>query len=147
MHGFGRYILAGSIGVLVGCLAVSLLVPDTTLALPQNGASSADGIFAVQARLASDTYGLYLIDVRNQTILLYTYGGPRGRGLSLLSARSFRHDRQLTDFNTAKPSPEQVRQLLEAGDLKSALPPQSPPDSEGRTKMEESAPPSGSESE
>ena len=58
-----------------------------------------------------------MIDTQNQTILLYSYGGPWAQGLSLMSARSFRYDRELVDFNSGKPSPQDVRQLLE-GSLK-----------------------------
>ncbi len=111
---WGKYILAALIGALAACLAISLFTPDTTLALSPLGPPSADGVFAIQARLSADAYGLYLIDTRNQTILLYRHGGPRSRGLSLLSARSFRYDRQLLDFNAGKPSPQDVRNLIEA---------------------------------
>ena len=111
---WGKYILAALIGALAACLAISLFTPATTLALSQLGPSSADGVFAIQARLSADAYGLYLIDTRNQTILLYRYGGYRSGGLSLLSARSFRYDRQLLDFNSGKPSPQEVRNLIEA---------------------------------
>ncbi len=110
----GKYILAGVIGALAACLAISVLTPATTLALSELGPASADGVFALQARLSPDIYGLYLIDTRNQTILLYRYGGIRSRGLSLLSARSFRYDRQLLDFNSGKPSLDKVRELVEA---------------------------------
>ncbi len=111
---WGKYILAAIIGALAACLAISLFTPATTLALSEFGSPGADGVFAIQARLSADAYGLYLIDTRNQTILLYRYGGRGTRGLSLLSARSFRYDRQLLDFNAGKPSPQEIRELIEA---------------------------------
>ena len=110
----GKYILAAVIGALIAYVAGSVLTPDTTFALPQAASASAEGILAVQARLSSEAYGLYLIDLKNQTILLYGYGGPWARGLRLLSARSFRFDRQLVDFNSGQPSPQDVQKLLEA---------------------------------
>ena len=125
-HGaLGKYILAGIIGDLAACLAISVLTPATTFALSEFGPSSADGVFAVQANLGTNIHGLYLIDTKNQTILLYRYGGIRSRGLSLLSARSFRYDRQLLDFNSGKPSPDEVRELVEAA-------PKPPPPSNDR---------------
>ena len=111
---WGKYILAGSIGALITFLAISAFTPATTLALSEAYPSSADGLFAIQTRLSSDTYGFYLIDTRNQSILLYGYGGRASRGLRLLSARSFRYDRQLLDFNSGKPSPSDVRELVKA---------------------------------
>ena len=109
----GKYVLAAAIGALIAYIAGSVLTPGTTFALPQAGAASGEGILAVQARLSSEAYGLYLIDVKNQTILLYGYGGPWARGLRLLSARSFQFDRELVDFNSGQPSPQDVRKLLE----------------------------------
>ena len=111
---WGKYTLAAIIGALATCLIISIFTPATTLAVPKFGQPGAEGIFAIQARLSSAAYGLYLVDTRNQTILLYKYGGTRAKGLSLLSARSFRYDRQLLDFNAGKPSPQDVRKLVEA---------------------------------
>ena len=113
----GKYVLAGVIGAFVAYFAGSFFAPAPTLALPQEGSVYAPGILALPAQISSDAYGLYLIDTQNQTILLYSYGGPWAQGLSLMSARSFRYDRELVDFNSGKPSPQDVRQLLE-GSLK-----------------------------
>jgi len=109
----GKYVLAGAIGALVVYLAGSFFTPAPTLALPQEGAVGAQGFLAVPAQLSSDAYGLYLIDLRNQTILLYGYGGTWSKGLRLISARSFQYDRELADFNSGKPSPQDVQQLLQ----------------------------------
>ena len=111
----GHYILVGVVGAVVGCFVFSVLRPSTSLALPDGGAVSANGLFAVQARLSEEVYGLYLIDTENQTLLLYSYGGPFSRGLRLLSARSFRYDRQLVDFNAGKPSPDEIEKLIRVG--------------------------------
>ena len=111
----GKYVLAAVIGAFLAYVAGSFFAPATTLALPEPGSVSAEGVLAVPAQLSSQAYGLYLIDLNNQTILLYGYGGPWTRGLRLVSARSFRYDRQLLDFNCGKPSPQDVQQLIEAG--------------------------------
>ena len=114
-HSLGKYILAAVIGALVVYLLGGFLTPSATLALPQEGPVGAEGVLAVPAQLTADAYGLYLIDLRNQTILLYTYGGPWARGLRLISARSFQYDRELVDFNSGEPSPQDVQKLIEAG--------------------------------
>ena len=113
----GKYILAAVIGALIVYVAarISIFTPAATLALPEASAVSSEGVLAIQAHLSSDVYGLYLIDLKNQTILLYGYGGPWSRGLRLLSARSFQYDRKLLDFNSGKPSPREVQQLIESG--------------------------------
>ena len=120
--GFARYALVAVAGAAVAVLAVSLLAPQSSLALPDGAPTAADGVFAVPAQLTSDVHGLYLIDTRNETILLYSYS-PRSRNLRLLSARSFQYDRRLTNFNTDKPSPDQVRELLE---IPTPTPPKQP---------------------
>ena len=110
----GKYTLAVLAGALIVYLLGGIFSPAPTLALPQEGTLGGQAVMAVPAQLASDVYGLYLIDLENQTILLYSYGGPWAKGLRLLSARSFKYDRKLVDFNAGKPSPQDVRQLLEA---------------------------------
>ena len=114
-HGkLARYGLSVAIGVVIGCLTVSLLRPEASFAVPEADLAAAEGVIAVPAQLSADIYGLYLIDTHNETILLYSYVGPWERGLRLLSARSFRYDRRLSEFNTSKPSPQEVRKLLES---------------------------------
>jgi len=120
----GKYVLAAILGALIAYVAarISIFTPAATLALPETSAVSSEGVLAIQAHLSSDVYGLYLIDLKNQTILLYGYGGPWSRGLRLLSARSFQYDRKLLDFNSGKPSPREVQQLIEAGSTTLDLP-------------------------
>ena len=114
----GKYVIAAVIGAFLAYLAGSFFAPATTLALPEPGSVCAKGVLAVPAQLSSQAYGLYLIDLNNQIILLYSYSHARTRApglLRLMSARSFRYDRQLIDFNCAKPSPQDIQQLIEAG--------------------------------
>ncbi len=131
---WGKYVLAAIIGGLATCLVISIFAPATTLALSEFDPPGADGVFALPARLSADAYGLYLIDTQNQTILLYRYGSRGARGLSLLSARSFRYDRQLLNFNAGKPSPQEVHQLLKTAEahrlLKDATEPPVEPESD-----------------
>ena len=55
---WGTCILAGVIGALAACLAVRVFTPATTLALSEAYPPSPDGLFALQARLSADAYGL-----------------------------------------------------------------------------------------
>jgi hypothetical protein len=66
---------------------------------------------------------IYEIDLR----------GPAHKRLTLLAARSWRYDRRLERYNTAEPTPEQVKSLLDnAGRL-----PQQPDASKGILEMAE----------
>ncbi|MCK4628249.1 MAG: hypothetical protein KAT56_04560 [Sedimentisphaerales bacterium] len=78
--------------------------------------------FAVQIRPGVE--GIALVDKKHHTICLYQYQAhrPAHEGLVLLSARSFRYDVQLEDYNTAEPRPAEVKQLLQAPPQKDTVP-------------------------
>jgi hypothetical protein len=85
------------------------------------------GVFIMPAQLSQNTWGVYLLDVDAQTIAAYSYL-PGPRQLQLMAARTYRWDRRLQNFNTAAPSPDEVKQLLdrEAPRPVSTPPPASP---------------------
>jgi len=67
------------------------------------------GIVAVAGRISRDTYGLYLVDLKNGTICVY---GMAGNGqLKLLAARTFIYDCQLDSYNTT-PLPKEIARLV-----------------------------------
>lgn len=73
-------------------------------------------ITAVPVQLSRDAYGLAMIDTQTQTLWLYEFN-TRGQAfdhLRLIAARSFKYDRQLTEWNTAAPTPTQVKQIVES---------------------------------
>lgn len=74
-------------------------------------------IEAVRIQIRPGMEGLALIDRQHQTICIYQYQAhrPAHEALVLLAARSFRYDVQLEDYNTAKPHPSEVEQLLKRG--------------------------------
>ena len=78
--------------------------------------------FAVQIRPGVE--GIALVDKKHHTICLYQYQAhrPAHEGLVLLSARSFRYDVQLEDYNTAEPHPAEVKQLLQTPPKKDTAP-------------------------
>lgn len=85
------------------------------------------GVFIMPAQFARETWGTYLLDVDNQTIAAYVFT-PTRRQLELVAARSYRYDRALENFNTAAPSPSEVRELLRRqADLRSGMPPTTQP--------------------
>ena len=78
--------------------------------------------FAVQIRPGVE--GIAIVDKKHHTVCLYQYQAhrPAHEGLVLLSARSFRYDVQLEDYNTAEPHPAEVKQLLQAPPSKDTVP-------------------------
>lgn len=70
------------------------------------------GVFIVPAQFSVNTWGCYLIDVDAQTLCAYQYN-PGEQELRLVAARNYRYDRRLGRFNTDKPSPDEVRELVE----------------------------------
>jgi len=77
--------------------------------LPMAGGA---GVFVVPAQLASNSYGVYLMDVDAQTLCTYWFD-PSKKQLQLVAARNFRWDRRLGHFNTGAPSPEEAKQIFE----------------------------------
>ena len=71
---------------------------------------AAGGVFAVAGQVTRDSYGLYLVDLRNDTICLYEYVGD-DRRLWLRAARTFKYDRQLDSYNT-EPAPAKIADLV-----------------------------------
>lgn len=72
-------------------------------------------IIAIPLQLRGGIDGVAIIDKSNYTICIYQYQGhrPDYERFVLLSARSFRYDRLLQDYNTAEPRPETVKQMIE----------------------------------
>ena len=75
------------------------------------------GFFLMPAQFGTNVWGCYVMDVDAQTLVAYRYD-PTGNGgvgtLRLSAARSFVYDRQLRNYNTAGPKPDEVRQLVQA---------------------------------
>jgi hypothetical protein len=76
-------------------------------------------ILVVPVQIERERYGLAMVDTVGQTLWIYELNsiGPAHSRLRLLAARSWQYDRLLKQYNTAEPTPEQVRMLLEEGDL------------------------------
>lgn len=96
-------------GALLTGLFVSM---DSADAQASYGAGSGGpGVYIVAGQISSNTYGLYLVDYDNQTICVYQYS-PGDRKLRLMSARTYRFDVKLDEFNTFDPTPREVRDLV-----------------------------------
>lgn len=69
------------------------------------------GVFIVPAQFSDSSYGCYIMDIDAQTLCAYQYFQNQ---LRLIAARNFRWDRRLNQFNSDKPSPLEVQEMVEA---------------------------------
>jgi len=68
------------------------------------------GVFVMPAQIAQNMWGCYLLDVDAGTLCVYQYF-PGKKELQLLSARDYRFDRRLRNYNTSPP-PEEIEELV-----------------------------------
>lgn len=90
------------------------LVPSA--AQGQSDTAAKDGIMLVPVQIERELFGVAMVDTTTQTLWIYEFNSralPYGR-LSLWAARSWRYDRMLQQYNTAEPTPEQVKIILES---------------------------------
>jgi hypothetical protein len=103
-----------------GLLAIAVaLLTRQPVAMAQNQPAVAGGagVFIAPAQFSDRNFGCYLMDVDQQTLCAYMFV-PGEKQLRLMAARNFRYDRRLGAFNTDKPTPEEVRALIEKQDAR-----------------------------
>ncbi len=82
------------------------------------GAAGGGGnVLVVAGQVTSDSYGLYLVDTRANTLCVYQWrpsaAKPGIMELRLMAARNFAFDLQLEDFNNEKQtSPAEIRKMV-----------------------------------
>jgi hypothetical protein len=110
-------ILLVILGVLLGRDSTPMLTPAALAQAVQGGAgqpalSGGAGVFIAPAQFSTTVWGVYLLDVDQQTICAYSISGNPPQ-LRLTAARNFRYDRRLGNYNIAGPSALEVKELLE----------------------------------
>ena len=103
-----RWLIVGGLALLTAGTLVQLgrAVDDA----PGPGFAAPSNVMAVTGQITRDSYGIYLVDLNNQTLCVYQYVSPQKK-LRLLAARTFAFDSQLDDYNT-EPSPREIRALV-----------------------------------
>ncbi|HPB92477.1 MAG TPA: hypothetical protein PLR31_02870 [Anaerohalosphaeraceae bacterium] len=111
-------LLRFTVGAAVGLLAAMLLFH--TPISPYTAQASADlasgsAILAVPIQISRENQGIALIDTRNRTLWIYElFDRQTGfKQIRLMAARSWEYDRLLTEWNSAEPTPQQIRTVLE----------------------------------
>ena len=105
------------IALLLAVIATVLVMrPEGPRLLPEAQAQvtrlAARGIFAFPGQLGPRTYGLFMVDLEAGNVWCYEYSRDKGK-LRLVAARSFLHDRSLTEWNVDSPTPSEVAQLVD----------------------------------
>lgn len=104
------------IAILLAIIATILLVrpPQSLVVSPAYGDQpmvGARGVFAFTGQIDKNRYGLFMMDVDSSNVWCYEYL-PGTRKLKLVTARSFRYDRYLEDYNNDDPTPSMVQEML-----------------------------------
>src|SRR5437763_14059916 len=109
------YVNAAILLVILGVLLARDNSPTLTpaaFAQAQPAIAGGAGVFIAPAQFSSNVWGVYLLDVDQQTICAYTVSGSPPQ-LRLTAARNFRYDRKLGNYNIAGPSANEVKELVE----------------------------------
>jgi hypothetical protein len=103
---------------LLACILVAMLSRSSSISvLPQALAEAppiagGGGMYLMPGQVAQNVYGVYMMDIDAQTLMVYQYT-PGDNLLKLKASRSFKYDRRLQNFNSGAPSPEEVKDLIE----------------------------------
>jgi hypothetical protein len=104
-------LLAILAALLAGARTPSILAEAYGAPLAPAPMAGGNGIYVMPAQFSQTQWGCYVMDVEAQTLCAYQWFGDKK--LRLVAARSFKHDRQLHDFNTDNPTPAEVAKLVE----------------------------------
>lgn len=119
-----RWLLVGALAVVATGLLVAAADGQSTPDA-DTGSGQTDSVIAVAGKLTDDTYGLYLVDTEQKTIVLYQYL-PSVRRLKLMAGRTYAFDSRLDEYNT-EPSPREIRKrVMDAKRLTDVEPPNQP---------------------
>lgn len=71
-------------------------------------------LYLMPAQFTPNSWGCYILDIDTQTLCAYRYHPTNdGTDLQLVAARKVTADRKLTNFNSNKPTPDEVKQWVE----------------------------------
>jgi hypothetical protein len=86
--------------------------PDNLILGPSAGDSGQ--IKVVPMQVGPNNYGVAMVDIFNKTLWVYEVNRDGGHNkIRLIAARNWQYDRLLTEYNSAEPKPEQVKEILD----------------------------------
>jgi hypothetical protein len=128
-------------GILIGLLAAGLLFyipgrPGTVRAGSDQNSQSSIQVIPIQ--ISRENQGIVMVDTRSRTIWIYElFDRQTGfKQIRLMAARTWEYDRLLTEWNSAEPTPQQIRNALENIHQQQMIEAIQPEESAGATESE-----------
>ena len=106
-----QWVIVAVLSVIAACLMLELGFGASS-ATAQVTSVGGNDMLVVGGQITKDSYGLYLVDMKRQSVCVYQWL-PATRKLRLMAARTFKYDVQLDEYNADKPTPRDVKRLVE----------------------------------
>jgi hypothetical protein len=106
-----QWVIVVLLTVIATCLLIEVGL-GTSPATAQVTSVGGGDVLVVGGQITKDSYGLYLVDTKRQALCVYQWL-PGTRKLRLMAARNFNYDVQLDQYNADKPTPGEVKSLVE----------------------------------
>ena len=102
------------LGVVIVLLLIVLIKTSPNYVVAQ-GDGSARHVFAVVGSPQSNREPFYLVDTRQEVIMVYEYG-VQGEGLGLVTTRSYKYDKLLEQYGRSNfgPKVEKIKKEIES---------------------------------
>ena len=106
-----QWVIVVILSVIATCLVLELGFGASSATAQVTSVGGRD-MLVVGGQITKDSYGLYLVDTKRQSLCVYQWL-PGTRKLRLMAARTFKFDVQLDEYNADKPTPSEVKRLVE----------------------------------
>jgi len=94
------------LGVAIVLLILLFMKNSTNdVIAPDNGGAGTKYVFAVVGNQQSNREPFYLVDTKQEVIMVYEYG-VQGEGLGLVSVRSYKYDKLLEQYGISNFGPK-----------------------------------------
>jgi len=107
-----QWLIVILLSVIATCLVLELGFGGSSAGAQVTSAGGGGDVYVVGGQVTKDSYGLYLVDLKNRSVCVYQWL-PGTRKLRLMAARTFSYDVQLDEYNADKPTPREVKRLVE----------------------------------
>lgn len=98
-------------GVAAVVLTLALRPGPTASAQATQQGQAPTGLLAVAGQVTPDTYGLYLVDPVQGSVVVYEYVPSARHRLQLRAARTVTYDLQLESYST-EPEPSEIAEMV-----------------------------------